>query len=48
MRVDADDLARSCSCGKEHKIAVKEIVIEAGAIKKLEEEMSEGMLKEYI
>ena len=48
MRVDADDFARPCSCGREHHIAVKEILIEAGAVEKLEEEMSEGMLKEYI
>ena len=48
MRVDADDFARPCSCGKEHHIDVKEILIEAGAIQKLEEEMSDGMLKEYI
>lgn len=48
MRVDADDFARPCSCGREYQIAVKEILIEAGAVEKLEEEMSEGMLKEYI
>ena len=48
MRVDADDFARPCSCGREHQIAVKEILIEAGALEKLEEEMSEGMLREYI
>ena len=48
MRVDADDFARPCSCGREHQIAVKEILIEAGAVEKLEEEMSEGIFKEYI
>ena len=48
MRVDADDFARPCSCGKKHHIAVKEILIESGAVQKLEEEMSDGMLKEYI
>ena len=48
MRVDADDFARPCSCGRKHQIAVKEILIEAGAVEKLEEEMSEGMLREYI
>ena len=48
MRVDADDFARPCSCGREHQMAVKEILIEAGAVEKLEEEMSEGMLREYI
>ena len=44
MRVDADDFARPCSCGREHHIDVKEIVIESGAIGKLEEEMSDGDL----
>ena len=39
MRVDADDFARPCSCGREHQIAVKEILIEAGAVEKLEEEL---------
>ena len=48
MRVDADDFARPCSCGKEHHIDVKEILIEPGAVQKLEEMMAEGDLKEYI
>lgn len=48
MRVDADDFARPCSCGREHHIDVKGIVIGSGAIEKLEEEMSDGDLKEYI
>ncbi|WP_373217079.1 sn-glycerol-1-phosphate dehydrogenase [Ruminococcus sp. 5_1_39BFAA] len=48
MRVDADDFGRPCGCGKEHHIEVKEILIEAGAIDKLEEEMSDGFLKQYI
>ena len=30
MRVDADDFARPCSCGREHHLDVKEIVIESG------------------
>ena len=30
MRVDADDFARPCSCGREHHIDVREIVIESG------------------
>ena len=46
MRVDADDFARPCSCGREHHIDVREIVIESGAIGKLEKEMSDGDLKE--
>ena len=36
MRVDADDFARPCSCGSEHHIDVREIVIESVAIGKLE------------
>lgn len=48
MRVDTDDFARPCRCGKEHHIEVKEILIEEGAIEKLEEAMSDGFLKQYI
>ena len=44
MRVDTDDFARPCSCGKEHHIEVKEILIEEGAVEALEREMSEGYL----
>ncbi|HJB15356.1 MAG TPA: sn-glycerol-1-phosphate dehydrogenase [Candidatus Blautia excrementipullorum] len=48
MRVDTDDFGRPCSCGKEHHIEVKEIIIEEGAAEKLEEAMSDGFLKQYI
>lgn len=48
MRVDTDDFARPCSCGREHHIEVRDIIIEEGAIEVLEREMSEGYLKEYI
>lgn len=48
MRVDADDFGRPCGFGAEHHIEIKEILIEAGAAEKLEEEMSDGYLKEYI
>ncbi len=47
MRVDTDDFARPCSCGREHHIDVKEIIIESGAIKKLEVMLDDGMLREY-
>src|SRR5699024_473039 len=47
MRVDTDDFARPCSCGKEHHIDVKEIIIEPGAIEKLEVMLDDGMLREY-
>ena len=43
MRVDTDDFARPCRCGKEHHIEVREILIEEGAIEKLEEAMSEAI-----
>lgn len=48
MRVDTDDFGRPCSCGKKHHIDVKEIIIEEGAVEKLEEAMSDGFLKQYI
>lgn len=48
MRVDTDDFGRPCRCGREHHIEVREIIIEAGAVNKLEEAMSEGFLKRYI
>lgn len=47
MRVDADDFARPCGDGNVHH-KLKEIRIESGAVKALEEAMSEGFLKEYI
>ena len=48
MRVDTDDFGRPCRCGKEHHIEVEEILIEAGAVEKLEDAMSDGFLKKYI
>lgn len=48
MRVDTDDFARPCGCGKNHHVEVKEILIEEGAVEKLEETMSDGFLKKYI
>lgn len=48
MRVDTDDFARPCRCGREHHVDVKEIVIGAGAVNALEEAMADGFLKEYI
>lgn len=48
MRVDTDDFARPCRCGKTHHTGVKEIIIEEGAVEKLEEAMWDGFLKEYI
>ena len=48
MRVEADDFARPCSCGRNHHVDVKEILIESGAVNALEEAMSDGFLKNYI
>ena len=48
MRVDTDDFGRPCRCGREHHIDVKEIIIEEGAVDKLEEAMCDGFLKQYI
>ena len=43
MRVDTDDFARPCGCGKNHLVEVEEILIEPGAVNALEEAMSEGI-----
>lgn len=48
MRVDADDFARPCKCGREHHVDVKEILIEEGATEALEEAMTDGFLRKYI
>lgn len=48
MRVDTDDFARPWGSEKKHHTRVKEMIMEAGAVEKLEEDMSEGFLKEYI
>ena len=48
MRVDTDDFGRPCRCGREHHIDVKEIIIEEGAVDRLEEAMCDGFLKQYI
>lgn len=47
MKINVSQFAVSCECGKEHKIDVQEIVIESGAVKRLEELMNVGMLKDY-
>lgn len=48
MRVDGEDFARSCSCGEVHKVSVRDVIIESGAVEELEERMADGDLKEYI
>lgn len=37
MKIDVKEFSAPCSCGREHKIHVKDILIEAGAINKLPE-----------
>ena len=48
MRVDTDDFGRPCRCGKEHHVDVQEIIIEEGAVDRLEEAMCDGFLKQHI
>ena len=35
MKIDINQFLKPCSCGKEHKILVDDIIIESGAINKL-------------
>lgn len=48
MKIDVSELDEPCSCKKDHKIAVQEIVIEEGAVNYLEELMESGFLRKYI
>ncbi len=41
MKIDVKSFSAPCSCGREHKIHVKEILIEAGAIDKIPELLSD-------
>ena len=43
MRVDTDDFARPCGCGKNHHIEVKEILIEEGVVEKLKKQCQTGL-----
>ena len=47
MKINIKDYSKPCSCGKEHRIDVKEIIIESGAAQKLETELKEGYLSGY-
>lgn len=40
MNIDVREFSRPCGCGKEHGIQVKEILVEAGALRKLPEVLS--------
>lgn len=48
MKIDVSEFGRSCSCKREHKIDVREIIIESGAVRRLEELMTDGFLRKYI
>lgn len=48
MKIDVSQFDQPCPCKHEHKIAVQEIIIESGAVKRLEELMNDGFLREYI
>lgn len=48
MKIDVSEFGRSCSCKREHKIGVREIIIESGAVRRLEELMTDGFLRKYI
>lgn len=41
MKIDVSSFSAPCPCGREHKIHVKDILIEAGAINKIPELLSE-------
>lgn len=41
MKIDVKSFSAPCNCGREHKIHVKEILIEAGAINKIPELLSD-------
>lgn len=48
MKIDVSEFGQSCSCKREHKIEVQEIIIASGAVNQLEALMSSGFLKKYI
>lgn len=47
MHIDLSLFSGECSCGKKHQIDVKEVIIEAGALKRLLPMFQGGILKEY-
>ncbi len=47
MQINTQHYNRACSCGREHRIEVNEILIESGAGKKLEKELKNGYLSIY-
>lgn len=47
MRVDVEEYRSPCSCGREHDVLVKGIVIASGAVGELERDLKEGPLSGY-
>lgn len=47
MQIDLSLFSGECSCGKNHQIEVKEVIIESGALKRLSAMFEEGILSEY-
>lgn len=47
MNIDVMQFSKPCTCGREHKIEVEQIIIESGAVKKLEKMMEEGRFSQY-
>lgn len=47
MQIDLSLFSGECSCGRNHQIDVREIIIESGALKRLKVMFDEGILSEY-
>lgn len=47
MQIDLSLFSGKCSCGRNHQIDMKEVIIESGALKRLKAMFEEGILKEY-
>lgn len=47
MRINVDEFKERCSCGKEHNIYVKDIIIEAGALNKLPQVIDKDEYSKY-
>lgn len=47
MQIDLSLFSGECSCGKNHQIEVKEVIIESGALKRLKPMFERGILSGY-
>ena len=47
MKIDLQSFTGPCACGREHRLDVKEISVEAGAILRLPDLFRDGLLKPY-